>query len=38
MKLCIMQASLATCYFFPLRSKYIPQHPFLRYSQSKFLL
>jgi len=37
MKLCIMQSSLTTCYFFPFRSKYIPQHPFLRYPESKFL-
>jgi len=38
MKLCIMQFSVATCYVFPYRSKYIPKHPFLRNLQSEFFL
>jgi hypothetical protein len=33
MKLLIMQSSPASRHFLPLRSKYSPQHPVLRYPQ-----
>jgi hypothetical protein len=34
MKLLIMQSSLASRHFLPLRSKYSPQHPVLRHPQA----
>jgi hypothetical protein len=37
MKLLIMQFSLPSRHFIPLRSKYPPQHPVLKHSQSMFL-
>jgi hypothetical protein len=37
MKLLIMQFSLASCYFIPLRSKYSHEHPVLKHPQSMFL-
>jgi hypothetical protein len=33
MKLLIMQFSLASCHFIPLRCKYFPQHPILKHPQ-----
>jgi hypothetical protein len=36
MKLLMMQSSPASLHFPPLRSKYSPQHPVLRYSQPMF--
>jgi hypothetical protein len=38
MKLLIMQPLPLTCYLIPLRSKYSPQNPVLKYSQSVLLL
>jgi len=32
-----MHSSLATCYFFRLKSEYLPQHPVLGYAQPVFL-
>jgi hypothetical protein len=37
MKLPIMQFSLTSYHFIPLRSKYSPQHPVLKHPQSMFL-
>jgi hypothetical protein len=37
MKLLIMQSSLASRHFLPLRSKYFPQHPVLKQPQSMLL-
>jgi hypothetical protein len=37
MKLLVMQFSPASYHFIPLRSKYSPQHPVLKYSQSMLL-
>jgi hypothetical protein len=36
MKVLIMQVSLSSCYFLPLRSKYTPQYPVLTNPQSMF--
>jgi hypothetical protein len=36
MQLLIMQRSLTTCHFIPLRSKYSPKHPVFKYPQSVF--
>jgi len=33
----LMHSSLATCYFFRLKSEYLPQHPVLGHSQPVFL-
>jgi hypothetical protein len=38
MKFLIIHFSQASLYFFPLRSKYSPQHPVLKYPQSMFVL
>jgi hypothetical protein len=38
MKLLIMQSSLASCLFLPLRSKYFPQHSVLRHPTYIFFL
>ena len=33
----LMHSSLQTCYFFRLKSEYLPQHPVLLYAQPVFL-
>jgi len=38
MKFLIMQSSPASYHFLPLRSKYSPQHPVLKHSQSRFFI
>jgi hypothetical protein len=38
MKLLTLQSSLASRHFFPLMSKYSPQHPVLRHPQSMFFI